>query len=166
MAKEYAAIILAAGLSNQMKGFKPLLTAGGMTISDRVIATFLSNNVEVLLVTGWKSEELLAGIKHQKITVVKNPDYERGMFSSIQAGISRLLTSHRAFFVMPVDIPLVRPETIRRLLESAEEFPDKILYPVFSHTRGHPPLIPSSLIPDIMAWSKACGLKDILNLRQ
>jgi molybdenum cofactor cytidylyltransferase len=93
-----AAIVLAAGFSSRMEEFKPLLSVGGETITDRVISTFLSNGVEVLLVTGWRQDELAAGIKNRDITIVENPDYERGMLSSVQAGVKRLNSSHRSFF--------------------------------------------------------------------
>ena len=85
------------------------------------------------------------------------------MFSSIQAGTRLLQPSHRAIFVMPVDIPLVRSSTIKRLLGVAEEQPDSIIFPVFNKKRGHPPLIPSSLIPDILGWNQGGGLKAILD---
>ena len=159
----YAAIVLAAGLSSRMEGFKPLLSIDGETITDRVIATFLNNGVEVLLVTGWRQDELIAGIKHRDITVVTNPDYASGMFSSVRAGVSHLLPTHRAFFIMPVDIPLVRPTTIKLILDSAAEHPTKIVYPIFSGIRGHPPLIPSSLIPEIINWQEDGGLRAVLD---
>ena len=106
---------------------------------------------------GHRQDEIKAGIKKRDITIVYNPDYEQGMFSSIQAGIRRLQTAPQAFFILPVDIPLVRPATIRRLMDAAAENPDKIIYPIFGGKRGHPPLIPSSLIPAILGWGKAAG---------
>ena len=127
---DYAVIVLAAGFSNRMQDFKPLLEIGGQTVADRVISGFLSHNVEVLLVTGWRREDLVTGIRHDGIRIVENPDYEAGMFSSVRAGVRHLSPHHRAFFIMPVDIPLVRPQTIGRLLETASILPEKILYPV------------------------------------
>jgi molybdenum cofactor cytidylyltransferase len=82
--------------------------------------------------------------------------------SSIQAGVGRLRSHHRSFFVMPVDISLVRESTIRNLLGSAETYPDRIIYPVFDLRHGHPPLITSSLVPEILNWSGEGGLDTIL----
>lgn len=162
----YAAIILAGGLSSRMKRFKPLLPLGETTVTDHVIATFLSESVDVFLVAGYKQDEIRAGIKKRDITIVYNPDYEQGMFSSIQAGIRHLHPSHQAFFVLPVDIPLVRPTTIRRLMQAAAENPDKIIYPAFGGERGHPPLIPAGLIHDILGWGKNGGLKAVLKAHE
>ena len=149
----YAAIILAGGLSTRMRQFKPLLPLGEGTITDRVIATFLSCDIDVILVAGNRQDELQKGIKKWDITIIENPDYTKGMFSSIQAGTRLLQPSHRAIFVMPVDIPLVRSSTIKRLLDVAEEQPDSIIFPVFDKKRGHPPLIPSSLIPELEPYA-------------
>jgi molybdenum cofactor cytidylyltransferase len=158
----YAAIILAAGLSSRLGQFKPLLSIGGETLADRIISTFLHNEVEVILVTGYRQDELKAGLKTADITIVENPDYQKGMFTSVQSGAGCLKPTHKGFFVMPVDIPLVRPATIRRLLDEAAKTPDSILYPVFNGLRGHPPLIPSALVPAVRQWQKEGGLKALL----
>jgi len=162
----YAAIILAAGFSTRMKGFKPLLSLGSQTITDRLISTFSNNDVDVLLVTGWRGDELAAGIQRRDIIIAENPDYESGMLSSVQAGVKRLDSRHRSFFIMPVDIPLVRQATVKRLIDCADENPERIIYPVFDSVRGHPPLIPASLIPAITGWTEEGGLDTILGQHQ
>jgi putative nucleotidyltransferase with HDIG domain len=86
------------------------------------------------------------------------------MLSSIQAGIRDLQPDHQGFFIMPVDIPLVRESTVRCLLDSAEIYPNRIIYPVFDSRRGHPTLITSSLVSEILTWSGEGGLDTILAL--
>jgi putative nucleotidyltransferase with HDIG domain len=159
---KHAAIVLAAGYSSRMKEFKPLLPIGEQTITDRIISIFQKNNVDVILVTGWRGEDLSDRITGNNITIVKNPDYKKGMLSSIQTGVGHLQSHYRSFFVMPVDIPLVRESTIRHLLMNAETYPNRITYPVFDSQYGHPPLIPSSLIPEILNWAGEGGLDTIL----
>jgi molybdenum cofactor cytidylyltransferase len=162
----YAAIVLAGGLSTRMQRFKPLLPLGDATVTDYVIATFLDCGVEVFLVVGHRRKEVAAVIKKRDITIISNPDYEKGMFSSIQAGVRRLPPGCPAFFMLPVDIPLVRPSTIRSLMAAAEKTPEDIIYPVFNGRRGHPPLIPSGLVPAILGWGKEGGLKAVLESRE
>ncbi len=161
--KSYAAVVLAAGYSRRMEQFKPLLTIGGDTITDRVISLFADNGISVILVTGWRQNELLKGIKHQDILVAENPDFKEGMFSSIQTGIKVLSSDYWGFFIMPVDIPLVRPFTVRRLLSAAVDNPENIIFPQYAGKRGHPVLIPSSLIPDILEWEGIEGMKSFLD---
>lgn len=159
----FAAVVLAAGFSRRMERFKPLLSIGDETITDRVISIFLQNDVDVYLVVGWQQDELRAGIKAQKVYIVENPDFHQDMITSVQAGLRSLGSGYEAFFVMPVDIPLVRYSTIQRLIETAQKQPGKLIYPVFGKTRGHPPLIPTSIIPDILGSQKDGGLKAILS---
>ncbi|MFC1901319.1 NTP transferase domain-containing protein [Chloroflexota bacterium] len=166
MKTKYAAIVLAAGLSSRLEGFKPLLSMGGETITDHVVSTFLANGVEVYLVVGWRRQELMAGIKNKNITIVENPDYRQGMFTSVQAGLRHLPPNYAAFFAMPVDIPLVRPSTVAGLLSVAAEHPDSIIYPVFGGRRGHPTLVPLCLAPAIMDWKGDGGLKAVLDSRR
>jgi molybdenum cofactor cytidylyltransferase len=162
----YATIVLAGGLSTRMKQFKPLLPLSDETITDHVIATFLSTGVDVFLVAGYRHDDIAASIKKRDTTIVYNPDYKKGMFSSVQAGVRRIESKYHAFFINPVDIPLVRPATVRRLMEAEQENPDKIIYPVFRDKRGHPPLIPSALIPDILGWEKDGNLKAVLKAHE
>jgi CTP:molybdopterin cytidylyltransferase MocA len=162
----YAAIVLAGGLSTRMKQFKPLLSLGDTTITDHVIGTFLSAGADVFLIAGYRHDDIVAGIKKRDITIVYNPDYEKGMFSSVQAGVRHLDSKYQAFFINPVDIPLVRPATVRKLMEAVRENPDNITYPVFLGKRGHPPLIPSALIPDILGWEKDGSLKAVLKAHE
>lgn len=159
---KFAAIILAGGLSSRMQGFKPLLPLGDGTIVDRVVSLFVSNGIEVFLVSGYRKQELLSGVKEQHINIVENPDYEKGMFSSVKAGISRLKPEHQAFFIIPADIPLVRPSTIKRLMDASENNPDKIIFPLFGVRRGHPPLLPASMAETVLGWNQSGGLKSCL----
>jgi len=85
------------------------------------------------------------------------------MFSSICAGISRLPQELPGFFVLPVDIPLVRPATIRSLARTFEKGHHNILHPVYKTTRGHPPVIATALKPKILAWNSGGGLKACLD---
>ena len=147
-----AALVLSAGFSRRAGNFKPLLPLGQKTIVDHVISTFLQIRVDVHLVVGYRQVEVRAAVEDRDVTIVDNPDYELGMFTSVQAGVRKLGTDCERFFVMPVDIPLVRPATIGRLLAAADHQPHNIIYPVFSGRRGHPPLIPSSSIPSLLGW--------------
>jgi CTP:molybdopterin cytidylyltransferase MocA/HD superfamily phosphohydrolase YqeK len=149
-----------------MEQFKPLLSLGRETMADRVISIFSQNNVDVFLVVGWNKDKLQAYIKSQDVSVVENPDYQKGMFTSVLAGISCLSLNYEAFFVMPVDIPLVRSATVHNLLDEADRQPGKIIYPTFEMHRGHPPLIPSSLIPAMLQWQQDGGLKTFLHSRR
>ena len=159
----YAAIVLAAGFSHRMQCFKPLLPLGGKTITDHVMNTYIENGVDIYLVVGYMQNELRAGIKTRNIQIVENPDYQRGMFTSIQAGIRSLKEDYKAVFIAPVDIPLVSSATIRILLIAAEDHPGKVICPVYRQNRGHPPLIPAKMFSTILDWRGEGGLNSIIS---
>jgi molybdenum cofactor cytidylyltransferase len=162
-ASPYTAIILAAGFSSRMEHFKPLLKIGGRTAVDHLISLYRKKGLEVILVTGWQKEQLTAGIDSRNISIVENPDFATGMFSSIKAGLKRAVAAGcGAVFIHPVDIPLVRPYTIRRLLEAAEKNPGRIIYPLCAGERGHPVLLPAEIIPSIPDRQGEGGLKAVL----
>jgi CTP:molybdopterin cytidylyltransferase MocA len=166
MKARYAAIILAGGLSTRMKQFKPLLPLGKSTVINHVIDTFLNSGVDVFPVAGYRHDDIVEVIKNKAVAVVYNPDYEQGMFSSIQAGVRGLPPDYQAFFILPADIPLVRQSTIRLLMKEAAENPGRIIYPVYGGKRGHPPLIPSELAGDFLAWNKNGVLKAVLRAKE
>jgi molybdenum cofactor cytidylyltransferase len=155
----FAAVVLAAGLSTRMKQFKPLLPLGETTVAGHVVSTFRDLGVDVYLVAGHRYEKIRASIKRPDVTIIYNPDYEKGMLSSVQTGIRNLKSGYQAFFLLPVDIPLVKPSSITQIMQAGVFHLGNIIYPAFQGKRGHPPLIPCALIPEILQWDKEGGLK-------
>jgi putative nucleotidyltransferase with HDIG domain len=163
MESSAAAIVLAAGYSSRMGQFKPLLLLGKRTIIERVVDLFLESAVkDIHVVVGYRASELSPLLKNKGVACIVNEDFEEGMFSSVVAGVKSLVPNARAFFVMPVDIPLVRPQTIQSLLQSYKKRMGEIIYPRFRGERGHPPLISSRLVEGIVSWNGEGGLQSFL----
>ena len=159
-----SAIILAAGMSSRCRQFKPLLPLGGETIIERVIRIYRDAGISnVIVVTGFRANDLIPIVEHMHAKAVLNPLYQQGMFSSVTAGLSILPDACPAFFIHPVDIPLVRPHTIRRLQEAFAHESHGVYYPVFLSERGHPPLISGNFRQSILMWSGSGGLRGFLN---
>jgi putative nucleotidyltransferase with HDIG domain len=144
-----AAIVLAAGYSSRMAEFKPLLTLAGSTALERCIGLFRAAGVaEVIAVLGHRAEELQPLAEHAGARCILNPRFEQGMFSSISAGSHALADGVAGAFVLPADIPLVRPYTIRQLAIAFVTQRADIVYPVFAGHRGHPPLIARKILAE------------------
>lgn len=156
------ALILAAGLSSRLAPageFKPLADLCGATLLSRCAEGFRAAGVgELLCVCGHRAGEVRAEATRLGLACVDNPRFAEGMFTSVQAGLAALPPEWDACFVLPVDIPLVRPATLRQLLERFREAPAAVLHPVFAGRRGHPPLIAARHRADILAWNGARGL--------
>ncbi|MBT0665146.1 NTP transferase domain-containing protein [Geobacter pelophilus] len=167
MADKVAAIILAAGLSSRMKEFKPLLPLGRFTALERVILTMREAGVDdIRVVTGHRSPELEPVVAQLGAQIVFNRQYSRGMFSSVRAGVRSLGSDTDAFFALPVDLALVRPATVRRLLEVFRLGGADVIYPCFMGKRGHPPLIAGRHSRTISSWRGREGLRGVLAMLQ
>ncbi len=161
--KKLSAIIPAAGFSSRMKDFKPLLPFGDKTMVEQVMDLFKANRItDIVVVTGHNHAELDPVVRMAGAKPVFNPDFESGMLSSIQKGIRNIRPENAGFFLLPVDIPAIRPSTIDGLIQKFAESENQILIPYFDGTSGHPPLIPSRLKPDILSLSNGSTLRDLL----
>ncbi len=159
-----AAIILAAGYSSRMGCFKPLLPLGGTTVLERVITLFREAGIpDIRVVLGYRAEELMPLLNRAEVPFVLNEEFAAGMFSSVLKGFESLRQSSvDLFFLLPVDIPLVRPWTLRQLLRAFSPGATKVLYPAFLGKRGHPPLITMEVADQITRMEGAGCLKGAL----
>lgn len=159
-----SAIILAAGFSSRMKRFKPLLRIGEKTFAEHAIALFKRAGIgDIVTVVGHLSEKLIPVVKAASSRYVINDNYHDGMYSSIQTGVKALRHPCDAFFLLPVDIPFVLPTTIRQLSNAfCKNSLSMVCYPQFQSRRGHPPLINSKLIDEILSYSGQGGLREFL----
>ena len=147
-----------------MTGFKPLLAVGGITFLEHAIGLFRSAGIEnIVTVVGHRAQELLPVVQAAASRYVINAGYRNGMFSSIQAGIAALRDPGDAFFLLPVDIPLVQPDTVRELVDGFyRHSAPSVCHPRFKSRRGHPPLINTRLVDRILTHDGAGGMRGLL----
>ncbi len=178
-----ASIILAAGFSSRMQGlFKPLLPLPIAWPSPRQV-TLLENLIELHISCGVKnifivigthqSENITNYIKNlqtssrykNKIHLVQNPTAELGMFSSVCKGLHALKEHKKKFthfFMHPVDIALVRYCTLQILINASYSNKNVTLIPSYQGKNGHPPLIPTLFIEQILTHNGVQGLYGVL----
>ncbi|MDR3557544.1 MAG: histidine phosphatase family protein [Syntrophobacteraceae bacterium] len=146
------ALVLAAGYSSRMGHFKPLLPLGRSLVLREAVERFHRAGIEdVRVIVGHRAEELGPLLDSLGVRKIFNADHDRGMFSSVLAGVKSLEPEIESFLVLPVDIPLVKPETIAALVAAYGGSGAKIVYPRFEGLRGHPPVISTELIRDLPA---------------
>ncbi|WP_353118007.1 DVU_1551 family NTP transferase [Nitratidesulfovibrio sp.] len=179
-------VVLAAGASSRMApDFKPLLDLHGASVLARCVALFRQAGVaDVLVVTGHRADEVATEAERLGVVTVHNPAWrEGGMFSSVRAGLETVArrgaetggsgsidgiddtggAGRTGALLLPVDAALVRPVTVRLLLERAAAHPYRVLLPVFDGQWGHPPLLHASVLPIILADSGDGGLRGALH---
>jgi CTP:molybdopterin cytidylyltransferase MocA len=163
--KRYAAIIIAAGFASRMGSFKPLLPIGSKNAIDHAIAAFSDLEIDpIIVVTGHNSDTLTDYLTNKPVTCIHNSNFEKGMFTSIQAGVEALPKNISGFFIHLADIPLVKQDTITLLKAAFEQNTCKIVYPSINYKKGHPPLLSKKLIDPILNHNGDGGLKKLLSL--
>jgi CTP:molybdopterin cytidylyltransferase MocA/uncharacterized Fe-S cluster-containing radical SAM superfamily protein len=157
-------LILAAGYSSRMGSFKPLLRLDRLTALESAVGLFRQSGIiDVTVVVGHRADEMIPIVKGLGATPVINPDYGQGMYSSIKAGIRAISHACDGCFLLPVDIPLVRPTTIEVLRQKFIRRRAPVLFPVFRGRRGHPPLISRALFAEILDGDGTGGLSAVLD---
>ncbi len=161
--KNYSAVILAAGLSSRMQDFKPLLPVGGSSAIEGLIEAVQTAGVgDVIVVTGHRREDLNPIIKQYGIREAFNPDYEKGMFTSIRTGLGAAKTNAGNGFcgvlLIPVDCPLISVSVFRKMMDEAES---NFAVPTFEGKKGHPLFIPAGFMDEILSYDGEGGLKAI-----
>lgn len=158
-----AAVIVSAGLSSRMGRFKPLLPFGDQTAVEIVIRAFVNCRVApVIVVGGHRFGDLQKVVSKTTARCTYNPNFRQGMFSSFKHGICTLPENINALFAHPVDIPLIAPQVVPRMINAFEQQPDTVIYPCYQGALGRPVLIPADLIAEILASADRGGLRVIL----
>ena len=150
------AVIAAAGMSARTGKFKPLLSIGAISIAQRVVATFRQAGVaRIVVVTGYRAEELEWHLARSGVEFIRNEDYERTqMFDSALLGLGYLSGKCSRVLFTPVDIPLFTSSTVEALLSSGAE----LACPVCNGERGHPLLMSGDVLEQILSDSGEGGL--------
>jgi molybdenum cofactor cytidylyltransferase len=159
-------ILLAAGTSSRMGAVnKLLLPLGDSTVLQQTLASALASEVdEVWVVTGHESRQVEAVLQSMGGHIVYNPLYEKGMTSSIQAGVRVSGTNTGAYLICPGDMPYLKPEHINLLIRhfNSKNGQPCILAPVHNGKRGHPVLFSKHFRDEILAHDDPDGCKGII----
>src|SRR5689334_1551936 len=129
------AVVLAAGKSTRMGRPKSLLPLdAGETFLSRIILTLQAAGLaDVVVVLGHQAKEIADDIVRRGLTsrMVLNAGYESGQLSSLLAGLRAVdRPGVRAMLLTLVDVPLVRPETVRAVLDRYHAVRAAVVRPV------------------------------------
>jgi CTP:molybdopterin cytidylyltransferase MocA len=166
MAPVVPALILAAGRSERMGRSKALLACGpnGETFVSRLITSLRNGGADDVLVIGRAGDDALAAeVLRCDARFVENPDADRGQLSSLLAGLNA--ADHpgvNGVIVMPVDIPLVRAETIARLKRAFVSSGAPIARTIFKGRHGHPVIFGRRVFDDLRHADPAVGAKAVM----
>ena len=165
-----AAILLAAGQSIRMGRSKlELPWKNGQSIISHVVDVFLQADASpVLVVTGGMREGIETSLRGKEIEFAHNPDFAtEGMMSSIKVGLRKLEDrAIEAALISPADLPMLRPTTVRRIIQAWENHTPPIISPSYEESRGHPVLVAKMEWEAILRLGDDQTLRDFLKQRE
>jgi molybdenum cofactor cytidylyltransferase/nicotine blue oxidoreductase len=162
-----AIAILAAGRGSRLGGdaSKPLLEWRGRTLVEWAVDAALDSGLRpVLVVIGYRGDEVRAALADRDVEVVENPDWEEGIASSLRAALAVLAPrlEVNAVAVGLADQPLIDPETYR-MLETRDG--PEIFVPRYDGEPGNPVKLARSLWPEAMALRGDAGARVLMRDR-
>jgi molybdenum cofactor cytidylyltransferase len=158
-------VVLAAGLSRRMGDANKLLAEldGAPVVARTVEAVLASRARPVLVVTGHEAGRVRAALAGRALVFVHNPDYAKGLSTSLRAGVAALDAALDGAVVCLADMPWVRPAHIEALIAAFEASGERpICVPRFGSRRGNPVLWPARHFAAIAALSGDAGARGLL----
>ena len=170
-------IVLAAGLSRRMGAEnKLLLPYQSKTIIETTVSNILAADIgEVVVVVGHEAEQVktIVNKSFPNIKIIENPDYEKGMTTSIQAGIRatqnpkpKTQNPTEGYMICLSDMILIQPEEYQLL---ANAFSDcykndekAIIQPVFEEKRGNSVIFSSFYKNAILETTDTEGCRSVV----
>jgi len=134
-----SALVLAAGKSERMGRPKQLMPFGTSTIVEQTIDNLLLSDVnDIIVVLGYKAEEVREKIADRPVRITFNRAYQRGLSTSIVAGLNLVDEKSQAIMIALADQPVIDSKTINRLMKVFRSHDKGIAIPTYQGRRGHP----------------------------
>ena len=135
----------------------PLLKIGSIPIVRRIVLTLQQAGVfPIVVVTGTEELEVIRQVAPLGVVFIKNKECEKPeLFSSVKLGLSYLQGKCDRVVFTPVNAPMFFSQTLHTLLASTAD----IVTPTCNGRGGHPIILQSGVIPQILAYEGPDGLR-------
>ena len=182
LANEIAAIILAAGGSTRFARPKQLVQFRGKSLLRRIVeAAAEAKCSPVVVVIGSETEKTRGELAGTSAIAVENKDWQRGIGTSIRAGVRGAIDNAtkegrfpnrpsavskppllEGIVLLTCDQPFVEAQTIRELIALYEKTKKAIVASSYSDTLGVPALFDQSCFAELLALDGDSGAKPII----
>lgn len=162
-----AGILLVAGSSKRMGFPKPLLPFGDQTLLALLLERILKSDLDqVIVVLGPKAEEIKKEIQKvndsSRLMIVYNPDFKKGLSSSISSGLARIGPHISGVMFLLGDQPLLTTAVINNLIRVFKKSSAPIVVPFYGEAQGNPALFRTSLVPELLKITGDTGGRGLI----
>jgi CTP:molybdopterin cytidylyltransferase MocA len=146
-----AGVVPCAGRSERMGTSKALLDAGGRSFLAAVVGALVGGGCDpVVVVVGPDQEDEARRAKAAGALVLGNPEPGDGPITSLRLALQALGATVEGVAYLPVDHPLVTPETVAALVGTLLSGDAPLVLPTVAGRRGHPALFRRTLFPALL----------------
>jgi molybdenum cofactor cytidylyltransferase len=162
-------IVLAAGGSARFGQAKQLISFQSETLVRRAARAALDGGcARVTVVAGEFCDRIEMELHETLAAVVENPEWSRGLGTSIRCGVRHLVTSPpelEAVVVLACDQPFVDGKVIRALIAQWENSGKPIVASSYAGTLGIPALFDHTCFGSLLALPDTAGAKSLIESR-
>ncbi|SDI73877.1 nucleotidyltransferase family protein [Natribacillus halophilus] len=157
-----SALLLAAGRSQRMGTLKAALPWNGTSLIEFQVNQLQNPLIsELIVVTGYKSEEIAEMIKPSHVKIVYNHRFHEGKTSSIRKGVEVINPKSKGILISAVDQPVPK-HTLDLMITHFNKTNASIVVPVYKQKRGHPVLFNAHLKHELLKVNEETqGLRNI-----
>lgn len=159
-----AILILAAGSSSRMGQSKQLLKVEGEPLLVKVVkAALQADGSPVVVVLGANEPAHRQALRHLPVSIVSNPEWAKGMGSSIKVGLQYLISQGSAVdgvLMMVCDQPMVTAAYLKFVISKFQKA--HIVASQYAHTLGVPALFSKEYFPELLQLKDDEGAKKII----
>jgi CTP:molybdopterin cytidylyltransferase MocA/NifU-like protein involved in Fe-S cluster formation len=158
-----AAIVLAAGRARRFGAQKLLSPYGSSTVVRTVVDTMRLAGVDYLVVVGGPGGDAVrASVAGPPVVWVENAEPDRGLSSSIVAGVAALPPNVGAALIVLGDQPTVSLPVVQRLVQAWREGSGPVVAPSYRGLRGNPVLFDATMFELLKALEGDVGARDLI----
>jgi len=158
-------ILLAAGSSSRFGSPKALAAMRGGTVIEHLVKQLLASNVdEIIVCLGALIDQIKPLIlKHKKIHLVYNKDYNFGQTSSFKVALKEVDPKSSGVMLLPIDYPILKVATINQLIDHFLKHNSLLTVPLFNGIKGHPPIFHARLRREFIQLDYEKGINTIIH---
>lgn len=162
-----AAVVLAAGAGRRMGRPKATLRVHGEALAHRAARVALEAGCDaVVVVTGADAPAAARAVADLPVHVAPNPDFARGLSTSIRAGVraARALDpAPDAVLLLPCDLPRMGPDALARLLRAWRDEGAQLVASAFAGVVGPPALFAGAHVDALLHLEGDRGARPLLD---